>query len=170
MAQVDYKKIAEAVLGNTALKMEDLNVALFLRLIGEASPPGAPSTAPVKVGGMVDVANKFKPAIEVTLQDETGAPSAQKVRFYNGVKGGQDLVAHFDPAWVVQHMENADRADPRLGLLFRLVIGRAAMDSLREAMSAGKPVPADVVVQLKAARAGLDELMKKLAELAPPGP
>src|SRR5262245_36310746 len=113
MPQVDYQKIAAAVLGSTDLEMEDLNVALFLRLVGEANPPGSPSTTPVKVGGMVDVARKFKPAIDLKLEDENGDPAFQKVRYHHGVKGGQDLIAHFDPAWVAQHMENADAGDTR---------------------------------------------------------
>jgi len=170
MATIQYTPAAQEFIGNTTLKLEDLNVALFIRLLGEVNPPGAPSATPVQARGMVDVAEKFKPAIEVKLTDEEGKPTAQKVRYHKDVKGGRDLADHFDPAWVAQNMENAGAADNRLGLLLRLLIGKQAMEALREALGRGAAIPPDVQARLEAAKGELTKLFAKLQEAAPTDP
>jgi hypothetical protein len=164
MADVNYKKILGTVLDSRPVLLEDLNVALFIRIPGETNPAGAPSPAPVRISGMKQLADETKPAVTVTLQDEKGQEVAQKVPYDKGVKGGQDLVRNFDPNKVVLLMESADPAEKGLGLLLRLLVKGATLDALRQALAAGKPLPPDLVAQLQAERARVGEALSRFEE------
>lgn len=134
MAEINYKKIARSVLGDTRLKLEDLNVALFARILGERNPKGSPTTMPIKVRGMLDVAREFQPTTRVRLRDDAGNEKTQTVRHFRDVETGGQLVANFHPDNVAALMEEDGEL---MGLLMRLRIKQESLEQLRTTLTSG---------------------------------
>ncbi len=144
MAEIGYTQIQEPFVANKKLKLEDLNVALIIRLLGETNPAGSPSTNPAQIRGMKDLAEKFQIAQRFSeLVDDSGAEVPQVVEYYRDVEGDGDLVRHLDPNWVVLNMKYLRvtqedgkpiaRADEsRLGLLLDLLVRASTYESLKE--------------------------------------
>lgn len=165
MPHINYEKIREAVIENPAIKLEPLNVAMFIRIPGEVNPPGTPSTTPVKIQGMVDVAKNFKPALEITLKDENGNEVKQKICYYKNVQGSQDLVRNFDPNNVVMNMENADPNEKTLGLLLRMRVKEKALQELQRVLAQGSNIPEGALEMLKQELARVKERSQEIENL-----
>jgi hypothetical protein len=129
MAQVNYKRIKDAILTDQTLRLEDLNVALITRIVGETNPAGSPSVVPVPIKGMLDLADKFKPTLKLKLKDETGAERQEVVRYYKDLIDSRDFLSRFDPASVALRMESATGG---CGLLFELMVRLATLKGLGE--------------------------------------
>ena len=124
MTIIDYTKTSREFVEPSTTELEPFNVALVVRVQGEGEA-GMAQVDPVPIRGMVDVARKVQPSVEVELIDESGAPTTQRVRYWKGVQGSQDLVRNTHPNRVVERMQSAEPDDTRMGLLMRLLVREA---------------------------------------------
>ncbi|HZV00760.1 MAG TPA: hypothetical protein VFF73_28855 [Planctomycetota bacterium] len=157
---VEWKVIEDEIMDRGEVRLDPLKTALVVRIPGKVRPRGSPSFVPEQIKGMVDVARVCKPELEVTLKDENGSESKQKVAYWQKVHGNPDLADHFNPDAVVRNMRASDGSQGP-GLLLRLRLSHAAVSALRDRVESGEPIGPDFLAWLKTER---DRVKVRLAK------
>ena len=138
---------------------------LLVGAVPSASQTDEPNAGqPVAVRSVLDVARRFRPSIEVTLQSECAdrAPERVSVDYDRALVTERDLLGHFEPDWVMRNARTRAGPNSRFGVPERQRIKAAA---LRQAASDLAEGPAGDVCDVAKLRARLQQEIQRLAEV-----
>ena len=156
MTVIDFRGTQKEVLGDVDLNLEEFNVQLIARIEGRANPQGKPTHMPVKVAGMIEVAQKMQPEKRIKLKDENGTEREQVIDYHTGVKTSKDLVDNFTPDQVVNRMMEDGEL---FGLLRRLRIKNATLEQLRKGVEDGE-FSAETIAAISEKKAEFEETLR----------